>query len=102
MKQENNIQSNPLDNYSQIYSITTRGCEGCATLDRLIEEALNITTKKVVYTKQDFTEVDKKWLKQHNVFDYPTTFLIKNDVIRHKFIGTRPAIVIARWIDVHL
>jgi len=103
MKQENNnILSNPLDHYSQIYSITTKGCEGCATLNKLIEEALTLTSKKVDYTKQDFTEVDKKWLRQHNVYDYPTTFLIKDDVIKYKFIGTRPAIVIARWIDIHL
>ena len=99
---EANTQNNPLDKYSQIYSITTKGCESCTTLDRLINEALSLTSKKVIYTKQDFTQVNKKWLKQHGVYDYPTTFLIKDDVVKYKFVGTRPAIVIARWIDVHL
>jgi hypothetical protein len=87
---------------SQIYVITTKGCEGCLRLDRLIQEALTLSHKKVEYTKQDFTEVDKKWLKSNNVEDYPTTFLIKDDIIRYRFTGTRPAIVIARWIDIHL
>ena len=87
---------------SLIYAITTKGCESCFTLERLINEALTLTHKKVEFIKQDFTEVNKKWLKQHDVYDYPTIFLIKDDVIRYKFVGTRPAIVIARWIDVHL
>ena len=34
---------------------------------------LNITKKKVDYTTQDFTQVDKHWLKQNNITDYPTT-----------------------------
>ena len=96
------MEANTQNNYIQIYSITTEGCESCATLDRLIEEALKLTKKKPIYTKQDYKQVDKKWLKTNRVEDFPTTFLIKNDVIRYKFVGTRPAVVIARWIDVHL
>lgn len=97
MKQKNNIHS-----YNQIYTITTKGCESCLINERLIKEALSITKKKVDYTTQDFTQVDKNWLKQNNITDYPTTLLIKDDVIRFKYTGTRPSVVIARWIDVHL
>ena len=85
-----------------LYVITTKGCESCYRLDKLINEALDLTSKEVNYVKEDVSEVDKKWLKQNGVDDFPTTFFIKNNIIRHKFVGTRPAIVIARWIDVHL
>ena len=87
---------------SKVFCITTKGCESCYILDKLIEEALSISKNKPEYVNQDFTQVDKKWLKQNNVTDYPTTFLIKDDIVRYKFVGTRPAVVIARWIDVHL
>ena len=85
-----------------LYTITTKGCESCYKLEKLINEALELTNKKIEYINQDVSEIDKKWLKQNKVEDFPTTFLIKDDIIRYKFVGTRPAIVIARWIDVHL
>lgn len=87
---------------SKIFCITTKGCKSCYIVDKLIKEALSMSKKNPEYVNQDFTQVDKKWLRQNNVTDYPTTFLIKDDIIRYKFVGTRPAIVIARWIDVHL
>ena len=49
------------NNYIQIYTITTEGCESCATLDRLIEEALKLTKKKPIYTnnEMDYKSVDE-------------------------------------------
>lgn len=87
---------------NKILVITTKGCESCYKLDKLINEALSITKKEVEYIKQDVSEVDKNFIKQHKIEDFPTTFLIKNGIIKFKFTGTRPAIVIARWIDVQL
>lgn len=87
---------------NKILTITTQGCESCYILDKLINEALTITKKEVEYVKQDFKEVDKKLIKSYNITDFPTTLLIKDDVVKFRFIGTRPAVVIARWIDVHL
>lgn len=87
---------------SKIFTITTKGCEGCATLDRLINEALNIAKKEVTYYRKDKSDVETKWLKENKVEDFPTTFLIKNGIIVRRFKGTMPAIVIARLIDVNL
>ena len=34
--------------------------------------------------------------------DFPTVFLIQNDVVKFSFTGTRPVVVIVQWIRVHL
>ena len=87
---------------SKILLITTRGCEGCAIIRRLIEEAISISKKDVELTVKDASDIDKKWLKHNRVTDFPTTFLVKDDVIKYKFVGTVPAIVISQWIKVNL
>ncbi|MBO7692994.1 MAG: hypothetical protein J6Y28_09800 [Acholeplasmatales bacterium] len=87
---------------NKIYTITTEGCESCYRLEKLINAALGLTKKEVEVVFEDVKSVDKNWLKRNNVTDFPTTFLIKDNSIKFKFIGTRPAIIIARWIDVRL
>lgn len=89
------------DTNNVIFTITTKGCKGCSILNKLITEALGLTSKKVEYVTKDVSEVEKYWLRQNNVDDFPTTFLMRGNNIKFKFTGTRPAIVIARWIDVN-
>ena len=87
---------------NKIYTVTTKGCESCYRLEKLINEALSLTKKEVEVVSEDVKSVNKNWLKRNNVTDFPTTFLIKDNSIKFKFIGTRPSIIIARWIDVWL
>lgn len=87
---------------NKILIITTKGCEGCAILSKLIKEAIDTSGINIVFEQKDFTEIDKKFIKQNRVIDFPTTFLIQNKDIKFSFVGTRPAIVIARWIEVIL
>lgn len=90
------------NNENVLYTITTKGCQSCNILDKLVNEALKLTKREVEYIKQDVSEVNKTWIKKNNIEDFPTTFLIKNGNIKFKFTGTWPSIVIARWIDVQL
>ena len=87
---------------NKIYTITTEGCNSCSTLNKLMLEAIKISGTKAEYVTEDVTKADKKFIKQYNVTDFPTTFLINNDKVKFMFAGTRPAIVIARWIELNL
>lgn len=87
---------------NKILLITTRGCEGCAIISKLIHEAISISKIRITFETKDVKEVDKKFLKQNKVTDFPTVFLMQNDDIKFSFVGTRPSIVISRWIDVYL
>ena len=40
---------------SKIYTITTKGCESCYILDKLVEQALSMSKYKPEYVNQDFT-----------------------------------------------
>lgn len=81
--------------------ITTKGCEGCKIIDKLIKEALGLYKKEVTYVIKDKDEVDKDFLKTWYVNDFPSTFLIENDEVIFNFSGTRPAAVISRYMNTH-
>ena len=86
---------------NKIVLITTKGCAGCNIMHRLIREALKSTSKKIEFSIRDKDEVGKKWLAQNQITDFPTTIFIKDGIIKFKYVGTNPAIVILRWIDVY-
>lgn len=90
------------ESLNKIYVITTEGCTACKILNKLVEEALTITSKNVEHITEDISQVSKDFLKKHNVRDFPTTFLMKDDIVKYKFTGSWPSPVIARWIDVKL
>lgn len=85
---------------NKIILITTEGCQGCAIMRNSINQALAITSKEITFVQKDFKELDKKQLAATRVKDFPTTFFVKDDLIVRKESGTRPYIVVLRWIDV--
>lgn len=87
---------------SKLLVITTKGCKSCNIIKQLIDVAIPLSAKKVKIEYKDYTDCDITWLKQENITDFPTTLLIKDDLIKFKFVGTKPAIIIARWIRIHL
>lgn len=87
---------------NKVLLITTKGCVGCAILRRLISEAIDMYNKDINFEEKDVSNCDKNWIKQNKITDFPTTLLIKGDVIKFKFTGTRPSIVIHRWLKIHL
>lgn len=87
---------------NKILLITTPGCEGCAIIRRIIEEAITLSKKSIELEVKDAKDLDKKWFNQNRITDFPTVFLIKGDIIKYRFVGTRPAIVISQWIKLNL
>ena len=87
---------------NKILLITTKGCEGCGIATKLIVEAIESRPEiPVEFVSKDISEFNKKWLKQNKISDFPTTILMQNDIIKFSFVGTRPSVVIARWIEVY-
>ena len=86
---------------NKILLITTKGCAGCNIMHRLIRQAMKSSSKEISFAIKDKGEFDKKWLAQNKITDFPTTLFIKDDVIKFKYVGTNPAVVILRWIDVY-
>lgn len=87
----------------EILLITTEGCEGCKIQENLIKEAIKHSGLDITFNKADVKHFRKSWLKVHNVKDFPTTMMFDDaNELKFKFSGTRPVIVIERYIDVHL
>lgn len=87
----------------EILLITTKGCEGCKIQENLIKEAIKNSGLDIVFNKVDVNDCRKTWLRIHNVTDFPTTMMFDDaNELKFQFSGTRPVIVIERYIDVHL
>jgi hypothetical protein len=88
----------------EILLITTKGCEGCSIMRASINKALALTKKEGIY----FHEIDVEQLREENITlynklklrDFPTTVFAKDNIFTRKEVGTRPYIVILRWIDI--
>lgn len=74
-------------------------CENCYIIQKNLNKALSLISKSIAVETKDYDTIDKNWLKTHRVRDFPTVFLIRDNQVVFKFTGTRPAIVIARYID---
>lgn len=94
---------NNLKQMNKIEVITTEGCHSCEIIKKLIDEAIKLSKvniDEIIY--KDYKEYNKNWLKQNKITDFPTILLIKDNSIKFKFSGTRPVIVIARWLDINI
>jgi hypothetical protein len=87
---------------NKILLLVTKGCAACTIMNRLIKEALNNTERPITYEVQDVRNANKVFLIENDISDFPTTCFIKDDILKYKHIGTAPAIVINRFIDIHL
>ena len=85
---------------NKIVLVTTKGCEGCNIMHKSIKQALDCTSKKIEYVVKDVTELTKEEKSKLKTYDFPTTLIYKNDRITRREVGTRPYIVVVRWIDV--
>lgn len=85
---------------NKIVLVTTKGCEGCNIMHKSIKQALDCTSKKIEYVVKDITELTKEEKSKLKTSDFPTTVFYKNNRITRKEVGTRPYIVVVRWIDV--
>ena len=85
----------------KILLITTEGCAGCSIMRNSIKQALSLTKKDdIVFEELDVKDIDKKRRNDLRLKDFPTTIFVKDSIILRKEVGTRPYIVVLRWIDV--
>ena len=88
----------------EILLITTVGCEGCEIMQNSIKEALDSTKKKDITFRESnyktLRQMEKKLYNELHLSDFPTTVFIKDGKVVRKEIGTKPAIVVLRWIDI--
>lgn len=85
---------------NKIVLITTKGCEGCNIMHKNIKQALENTSKKIEYITKDILDLTKAEKNKLKSYDFPTVLFVRNSRIVRKEIGTRPYIVVLRWIDV--
>lgn len=86
---------------NKVILVTTKGCAGCAIIRKLINEALEMYHNNAIFEDYDVSEVDKKFINTNHITDFPTVLLIKDNVTMFKFVGTKPAIIIHRWLKVN-
>lgn len=84
----------------QIVLVTTDGCEACNIMRKNCVEAIKETSKVIDFKERNIAECSKWFIKKNNITDFPTILLIENDIVKFKYTGTRPKIVILRWTDV--
>ena len=85
---------------NKIILVTTKGCEGCNIMHKSIKQALECTSKKIEYVTKDVMELTKEEKSKLKFHDFPTTLFYKDARLVRKEVGTRPYIVVVRWIDV--
>ena len=88
----------------KILIITTPGCLGCTIQSKNVGEAIKTVKSKFNITKEleDYRRIDRSLLRKINAKDYPITLFMINDDIRFKCVGSYPAPVIVRWIDLYM
>ena len=81
--------------------ITTEGCLGCTIAKNNINEAIKETKKSVTFEEVDYKELTKKFLRTFRIVDFPAILFFKDEELKVKKVGSVPAIVILRWIDIN-
>ena len=91
----------------KILIITTKNCVGCSIQVEHVQTAIARTSKDIELEVNDFKELPGRILHKYKVTDYPATlFIYKDDkadeVVKFKYVGSCPVVMIQRYIDVYL
>lgn len=80
--------------------ITTKGCEACKlTINNINKYITANDIKDVQLETKDISEVDYNFRKEHNLEDFPTTFVIKDDNILINYVGYIPSISVKAMLN---
>ena len=87
---------------NKILILTTKGCESCNFLRRNVTEAIHTLKRNdIEVAVKDKSDMSRRWIKTNEVTDFPTMFLIRDDLILNKYVGSYPTAVIIRWLDIN-
>lgn len=85
---------------NKIVLITTRGCEGCSVMRYSINSAILYSSKEIEFEAKDVSTLNIVERNNLKLRDFPTTLFYKDGNLVRKEVGTRPYIVVLRWIDI--
>ena len=72
-----------------IILIITEGCIACKIAIKILKQAISKTNINIEFKIVDCFDLNyKKFIKENNISDFPTTVFIKNDNIVNICIGT--------------
>ena len=86
---------------NKIMIITTEGCLGCTIAKNSINEAIKESKKSITFEEIDYKELTKQFLRTFKIVDFPAILFFKDEKLKVKKVGSVPAIVILRWIDIN-
>lgn len=86
---------------NKILILTTEGCEACDIAQRNVDIATMQSTTEIQIEVKDYHEVDKRFIVDNKVKDFPTVFYLIDDVVIYKAVGTYPSAVYLRWMDIY-
>lgn len=86
----------------KILIITTKNCLGCTIQTEHVQTAIAKSSKDICLEIKDFKDVPKRIIYDNKINDYPATLFIVDDVVKFKYVGSIPVIMIQRYIDVYL
>ena len=84
----------------KIIVVTTKGCEACNIAEKLIRKAMNNVNIQDI----EFNTIDCLDLKYNmfvdlgELYDFPTTLIIKDNIIVEKYTGTIPLNILEKKI----
>lgn len=89
-----------MPNY-KIVILTTFGCEGCNIAIENVRKAIKQCSKPITLEIKTREDVGRKYLKYHDITDFPAILFCVNDRIKYKVYGSKHPNMIIRWIDLY-
>ena len=86
----------------KIIILTTVGCNGCNIAIENTKKAISKSTKSIELEVKTREDVGRKYLKYHDITDFPTTMFWVNNQVKFKVCGSKHPNMILRWIDLYL
>ena len=80
-----------------IFLVTTEGCAGCKTMDRILRKVLDKTTD-ITYHVSDYTKFRHNKKELDKFRDFPTTLFVDDGEVKARIIGTQPEFYIINKI----
>ena len=84
----------------KILVITTTKCEACNIAKSNVSSAVE-GYKNISLVIKDRKDVDKAFLKENKIKDFPTVLYMIDDRIVSKSCGTYPTVVYTHWIKMY-
>lgn len=85
---------------NKILLLTTKGCIGCEIMRNSITKAIDECKKEISFEQRDVLTLGSKFVRTFGIKDFPTVLFFKDKELTRKEVGTRPYIVVLRWINI--